>query len=106
MSTAAVLVVLAVVVAVVVVVLAVLRAWSIDRDGQRGLIRDLGTLWGPEGSRAAGQAWTSIAGDGPPALRLRARGVEAETGTPSSSTPSAAAPAGEEIEPPPTAQSV
>jgi hypothetical protein len=36
----------------------------------------------PDGVRAAGQAWEPIAGDGPPAIRVRTRAVTAGTGNP------------------------
>lgn len=70
-----------VVTAFVIVGLTGLRTWRADRQDQRRYLHEQGLRWGPDGSRAAGDAWRSIVGDGPPAMRLRARGLTAETST-------------------------
>ncbi len=74
-------VVVLVVLALVVVGLALVWAWSADRRDHRRYLKDW-SAWGPDGVLAAGQAWEPIAGDGPPAMRVRTRGVTAEAGNP------------------------
>jgi hypothetical protein len=64
---------------VAVVAIGVLWCWLSDRRDHRRYLSQQGTTWGPEGARAAGEAWRSVAGDGPPALRWRSLGVSANT---------------------------
>ncbi len=66
---------------VALLVLAGLAAWAWDRRDHRRSLASQGWAHGPDGLRAFGEAWGSVAGDGPPTLRVRSSRGGLEVGS-------------------------